>query len=228
MKITACCHPLLEPLLPRPVPAAHALPDWLGEMPAQVDAATLGGAAVRTLKHCPPVIDAMRLGVLILCPTDITVRGGEVSWDWDPPILTDADISRAPIGVHMTEQAEGSPYAGQQLVLKFMNFWTLETPPGWSLLFMHPQGYPDLPFITLSGVVDCDTYKDGYVHFPVLLKLGFEGVIARGTPVAQAVPVQKEMALDIAVMSPAQIADNRAVQGDLAREPGHYRKVFRR
>lgn len=228
MEITARCHPLLEPLLPRPVRAAQALPDWLGEMPAQVDAATLGGAAVRTLKHCPPMIDAMRLGVLILCPTDITVRGGEVSWDWDPPILPDANISRAPIGVHVPEQAEGSPYAGQQLVVKFMNFWTLETPPGWSLLFMHPQGYPDLPFTTLGGVVDCDTYKDGYVHFPALLKPGFEGVIPKGTPVAQAVPVQKETALDITVMSPAQVADNRAVQDDLSRAPGQYRKVFRR
>lgn len=228
MEITARCHPLLEPLLPRPVRAAQALPDWLGEMPAQVDAATLGGAAVRTLKHCPPMIDAMRLGVLILCPTDITVRRGEVSWDWDPPILPDANISRAPIGVHVPEQAEGSPYAGQQLVVKFMNFWTLETPPGWSLLFMHPQGYPDLPFTTLGGVVDCDTYKDGYVHFPALLKPGFEGVIPKGTPVAQAVPVQKETALDITVMSPAQVADNRAVQDDLSRAPGQYRKVFRR
>ena len=228
MKITARCHPLLEPLLPRPVPASQRLPGWLGEMPAEVDAATLGGAAVRTLKHCPPIIDAMRLGVLILCPTDISVRAGEVSWDWEPPILTDADISRAPIGVHVPEQAEGSPYAAQELVLKFMNFWTLETPPGWSLLFMHPQGYPDLPFTTLGGVVDCDTYKDGYVHFPALLKPGFEGVIAKGTPVAQAVPVQKETALEIAVMSPAQIADNRAVQGDLARALGHYRKVYRR
>ena len=77
----------------------------------------------------------MRLGVLILCPTDITVRAGEGSWDWEPPNLTGADISRAPIGVHVPEQAEGSPYVAQQLVLKFMNFWTLETPPGWSMPF---------------------------------------------------------------------------------------------
>ena len=46
-------------------PAAQALPGWLGDMPTQTEAETLGGASVRTLKHCPPVIDAMRLGVLI-------------------------------------------------------------------------------------------------------------------------------------------------------------------
>lgn len=228
MKITARCHPLLFPLLPLPVPAAQALPGWLGDMPTQTEAETLGGASVRTLKHCPPVIDAMRLGVLILCPTDISVQGGEVSWDWDPPILDDANISRAPVGVHVPEQAERSPYASRQLILKFMNFWTLETPPGWSLLFIHPQGYPDLPFTTLGGVVDCDRFGNGYVHFPALLRSGFEGVIAKGTPIAQALPVQKETTLEIAEMSPAQIADNRAVQDALAREPGHYRKEFRR
>lgn len=227
MKIIARCHPLLEPLLPRPVPAAQALPDWLGHMPAQVEAETLGGAAVRTLKHCPPIIDAMRLGVLILCPTDITVRGGEVAWDWDPPILPDANISRAPIGVHVPEQADGSPYAGQQVILKFMNFWTLETQPGWSLMFIHPQGYPDLPFATLGGVVDCDTYTDGYVHFPALLKPGFEGVIPKGTPIAQAVPVQKDVSLMVGTMSAEQVARNRDVQDALSRAPGQYRKLFR-
>jgi hypothetical protein len=228
MHIIARCHPLLEPLLPRPVPAAQALPGWLGEMPSKTWADTLGGAAVRTLKHCPPIIDAMRLGVLVLCPTEITVRAGEVSWDWDPPILPDANISRAPVGVHVPEQAIGSPYVGTQLILKFMNFWTLETPVGWSLMFIHPQGYPDLPFTTLAGVVDCDTYKDGYVHFPALLKPGFEGVIAKGTPIAQAVPVQKDLTLKVGAMSPDQIARNRTVQDDLSRVPGRYRRVFRR
>lgn len=228
MKITARCHPLLEPHLPKPVPASQALPGWLGEMPSVTQADTLGGAAVRTLKHCPPIIDAMRLGVLILCPTDITVQGGEVSWDWDPPILPDASISRAPVGVHVPEQAEGSPYAGKQLILKFVNFWTLETPAEWSLLFIHPLGYPDLPFNTLGGVVDCDTYGDGYVHFPALLRPGFAGVIAKGTPVAQAVPVQRQVTLDVQSMSPDQIARNRSLQDALADEPGLYRKDYRR
>ena len=227
MKITARCHPLLEPLLPKPVAASKLMPDWLGKMPTEVPAESLGGAAVRTLKHCPPVIDAMRLGVLILCPTDITVRGGDVSWDWSPPILSDASISRAPVGLHVPEQAEGTPYEQPELFLKFMNFWTLGTSEGWSILFIHPLGYPDLPFKTLGGVVDCDAFTDGYVHFPAVLKPGFEGVIPKGTPVAQAVPVLKELELDVGVMSDVQIEKNRSVQTDLSREPGHYRKAFR-
>ncbi|MEH6647295.1 hypothetical protein [Sulfitobacter sp.] len=115
-----------------------------------------------------------------------------------------------------------------ELILKFVNYWTLETPPSWSLMFIHPQGYPDLPFTTLGGVVDCDGFKDGYVHFPALLKPDFEGVFRKGTPAAQAVPVQKGIELEIAAMSPAQVMHSRTVQEDIARTPGHYRKSFRR
>lgn len=228
MKITARCHPALEPLLLPPVPADRALPDWLSTMPSVVESQSLGMESVRTLKHCPPLIDAMRLGILILNPVDLQVTEDELHWDWDPPILADAQISRAPVGVHVPEQADGTPLATDRLILKFVNFWTLSTEAGWSLLVQHPAGYPDLPFQTLSGVVDGDRFCDGYVHFPALLDPGFEGVIARGTPVAQVVPVRKETALDVGPMTDAEIAENRAVQEALASEPGVYRKRYRR
>jgi len=83
--LTARCHPALEPILPRPVLAADALPDWLRTMPSEVDSDTLGGAPIRTLKHCPPLIDAFGLGLLMPLAADLSVSAGEVSWHWDPP-----------------------------------------------------------------------------------------------------------------------------------------------
>jgi len=124
-------HPALEPILPKPVAAGRALPDWLRDMPSEVAAPSLGGKSVRTLKHCPPRIDALSLGVLIPLATDLTFTEGEVSWDWAPPVLEDARISRAPIGMHVPEQASGAPFRmAPGLILKFMNFWTLEAPEG--------------------------------------------------------------------------------------------------
>ncbi|WP_152497469.1 hypothetical protein [Roseovarius sp. THAF8] len=228
MKITARCHPALEPLLPPPVPAGRMLPDWLSRMPSEIAAESLGNESIRTLKRCPPFIDAMRLGVLILSPVDLLVKDGELHWEWDPPILEDAQISRAPVGVHVPEQADGTPLATESLILKFINYWTLSTEPGWSLLFHHPAGYPNLPFQTLSGVVDSDLYTDGYVHFPALLDPGFDGIIPRGAPVAQVVPVRKDSTLEVITMTESEIADNRAMQDGLAREPGLYRKRYRR
>ena len=192
-------------------------------------AESLGGGEIRTLKHCPPFLDALGLGVLILLPTDLTVTDGQLSWDWDPPPLPDTAMTRAPIGVHVPEQAQGAPVdTGGRLVLKFINFWTLETDPGWSLLFTHPFNRPDLPFTTLTGVVDCDLFRDGYVHFPALLDRDFDGVIPAGTPVAQVVPVQRGGQLEVAAMTPDQIRRNRATQDALQSAPGVYRKDYRR
>jgi hypothetical protein len=228
--ITARCHPKLRPILPEPVPAAEALPDWLRTMPSEVAAPSLGGEAVRTLKHCPPLIDALSAGVLIPLATDLHVAGGEIAWDWDPPILEDALISRAPVGLHVPEQATGVPLRmATNAVVKFMNFWTLQAPPGWSLLFTHPLNREDLPFRSLSGVVDCDLFGDGYVHFPALwTDPGFEGTLPRGTPVAQVFPLRRDgLVLELAEMGEAEIARNREVQRALAEDRGVYRKRFR-
>lgn len=228
--IRARCHPALEPILPKPTPAKAALPDWFKAMPSEVQAATLGGAEVRTLKHCPPLIDALSTGVMIPLAADLTVAGGEISWDWDPPILTDARITRAPVGLHVPEQATGAPFRLDiGAVVKFMNFWTLEAEPGYSLLFTHPLNREDLPFRTLAGLVDGDLFKDGYVHFPALWTTpDFDGVLPAGTPVAQVFAVPRAgQGLEVGVMDPAAVARNAEVQRRLGTERGVYRKDFR-
>jgi hypothetical protein len=228
--ITARCHPALKKLLPPPVPASRGLPGWLKKMPSEVESGTLGGATIRTLKHCPPFIDALSLGVLIPLPCDLTIQDGEISWDWDFPTITDSPITRAPIGVHVPEQAQGMPLDLKgQIVIKFTNYWTLEAPKGWDLLFTHPLNRADLPFQTLSGVVSGDRFTHGYVHFPSLwTDCGFEGVLPRGTPVAQVIPTPRvQPELSVVEMQPADIDESRAVQEALQAEPGVYRKIYR-
>lgn len=228
--IRARCHPALEPLLPKPVPAATALPDWLKSMPGEVAAPTLGGEAVRTLKHCPPIIDALSAGILIPLACDLIIEGGEIRWDWDPPVLEDAAITRAPVGLHVPEQATGAPFQlATNAVIKFINFWTLSVPEGFSLLFTHPLNRTDLPFHSLSGLVDCDRFGDGYVHFPALwTDPDFDGILPKGTPVAQVLAVPRNaQALETGVMTAEEIARNREVQTQLAEERGIYRKRYR-
>ncbi|MCW3783308.1 hypothetical protein [Defluviimonas salinarum] len=230
MKIIARCHPALEPILPTPVPAARALPHWLRTMPAEVAAPTLSGMTVRTLKHCLPFIDALSLGLMIPLATDLTVEGGEIAWDWDPPVIADAPLTRAPVGLHVPEQATGAPLpVDGQLMVKFINFWALEAPEGWDLLFTHPLNRADLPFRTLSGLVSADRFRLGYVHFPALwTDPGFEGVLPAGTPVAQVIALPcSQPGLEIATMSEAVIAESRHIQETLQAEPGHYRKSYR-
>ena len=82
MRIVFRCDPALEPYLPRPVPAREALPRWLADMPRQAlsDAHAM---EVRTVKHCPPFIDAMSHGFIMPLPCDVRVEDGVLAWDWD-------------------------------------------------------------------------------------------------------------------------------------------------
>lgn len=231
VKIVARCHPALRPILPEPTLAARALPSWVKTMPSRAASPSLGGIEVRTLKHCPPLLDALTEGLLIPLAADVTVRGGALEWDWSPPPIPDQLTTRAPVGLHAPEQATGVPLPlADRFVVKFMNFWTIETPPGWSVLFTHPLNREDLPFRTLSGVVECDRFADGLVHFPALwTEPDFEGVLAAGTPVAQAIPIQREeVELVLEEFDPDHAARTRAMQAALQNEPGHYRKLRKR
>ncbi|MDD3446341.1 MAG: hypothetical protein PHS60_13075 [Zavarzinia sp.] len=230
MKIRFSCLPGYEDYLPKPRLAAGALPDWLKRMPAEAASAVLAGANVRTVKQCPPFVDAMQGGILFPLAAEVTVRGGDFSWDWNLPRHPESRLTRSPLGLHVPEQAVGAPAVPPgQFVLKFTNFWTIDLPEGWSMLFGHPANRLDLPFRTLSGLVDCDRFRDGFVHFPALwTDPGFEGVLPAGTPVAQGWPVKREaLEIEAGAFDDAALARHLAVEEGLQAEPGFYRKRFR-
>jgi len=186
VKVVFRCFPEWEALLPKPVPASDALPEWLKSMPAAVHSDILG-AEIRTAKHCVPFIDALSRGFLMPLAADVVVSDSNFSWDWDLPPPSQGRPTRAPISFHLGEQVTGTPFANSDaLAVKFNNFWTIETPPEHSLLITHPLNRPDLPFRTVAGIVDCDHYSHGFVHFPARwTDHSFTGTLNRGTPVAQ-------------------------------------------
>jgi hypothetical protein len=62
------------------------------------------------------------------------------------------------------------------------------------LLVTHPVNRYDLPFTTLTGLVDTDLYKDDFINFPAQWRNPkFRGVLPRGTPVAQCLPVKRDL-----------------------------------
>src|SRR5947207_14287695 len=70
MQVTFRCDPALLDLLPRPVPARAALPDWLRAMAPRAPS-ELHGREIRTVKQCPPFVDAMSHGFMLLLPCDV-------------------------------------------------------------------------------------------------------------------------------------------------------------
>jgi hypothetical protein len=223
------CPPALEGLLPEPIPAAEGLPDWLRTMPAQAFSG-LTGAEDDTLKRCPPVVDAMTAGFLILLPCDVRVEEGEFSWDADWPAGGPLAFARSPIGLHDPAQVEGTPlHDPDRFLVKFHNLWTIEAPEGYALLFTHPVNRFDLPFTTLTGLVDCDRFHDAWVNFPAVWRdTDFRGVLPKGTPVAQVFPIRRERwAMQAQSLTESEAQAAQAMLGEISRDRGVYRKRFR-
>ena len=93
----------------------------------------------------------------------------------------------------------------------------------------HPVNRGDLPFRLLTGLVDADRFTDVGILFPaVWVDPAFEGVLERGTPVAQCFPVARE-ALDLVceAFSPEDAARYERTADGLLSTNGLYRKAFR-
>jgi hypothetical protein len=205
------------------------LPDWFKAMPANAFSAVLQMEQM-TLKKCPPFVDAMTYGFLFPLVTDMRVENGAFTWDAGNPVGEGARYTRSPISFHDSAQVAGTPlFDDDQFIIKFNNFWTMETPPGYSMLITHPVNRADLPFTTLTGLVDCDRYRDTFVNFPARWRdLNFSGVLPKGTPVAQCLPIYRNVwQPHFEVMADDALDRLQQTAATLATKEGIYRRQFR-
>jgi hypothetical protein len=228
MRMIFRCDPALEKFLPRPYPGRGALPDWLRAMPAKAHS-DIHGRDIRTVKQCPPFVDAMAYGVMIPLPCDVRVISGAFSWDWDIPEPATSGHPRAPLSFHPAAQFPDAPFSNGKAALKFNSFWTIELEPGWSLFATHPVNRDDLPFRLISGLVDADLFHDGGINFPaVWARADFSGVLAKGTPVAQCFAVPREQPqLVFERFDDAHRASYSKTVAEVLAAPNVYRKHFR-
>jgi hypothetical protein len=232
MALTFRCAPELDKILPRPIPAVLGLPDWFKAMPQRTFNPSIGKDD-QTVKRCPPFIDAMTYGFLIPLAVDLEVRDGEFSWNFEGPAGVVGDVAefpQSPIDFHDPSQVVGTPFFDEdRFVIKFNNFWTIEAPAGYSLLFGHPANRADLPFTTLAGLVDADRFHNFPIQFPARWhKPDFNGVLPKGTPIAQCMPVKREgWTARFDVLSAEDTAELVETRVEILRQPGYYRRQFR-
>ena len=223
MKITFRCVPKLSEVLPRPVPAVEGLPDWIKSMPATMFS-KLKQAEIDTVKRCPPFIDAMSYGYLMPLAVDIEFRRGRLTWD------RETLGGKSPVDFHENIQVTGSPlFDADRALLKFNNYWTIQTPPGYAVLITHPVNRYDLPFLTATGLVDSDRYYENFINFPARWHdAKFNGVLKKGTPVAQCIPIKREVWAESFEVMDAKAAERLiSISNAIDTEPGVYRKRFR-
>jgi hypothetical protein len=126
---------------PQPIPAAQGMSPRIKWMPAEFTDEK--GVVLNTVKRCPPFTDAMSSGYLVPVVADIEFTMT------DKGLLHKASLPI--IDTHDPRQL--APDMDRLLVLKFLNPWTVVTPPGWSSLFIAPLNRFEIPFQPLSGVV---------------------------------------------------------------------------
>ena len=176
------------PHIEQPQPADRFIPDWYKSQESYINGKKepLGnGSSAGTIKRCMPVFDAITAGYIITTPTDVyvTQKEGEPYYEWP---------SMDSIGFHDVAQAPEHPSRnGLNLYPKFINFWGIKTPVGYSCLFVQPFHRKSV-FTILPGIVDTDSYTNA-VNFPFVLNdKTFTGIIPAGTPMAQVIPFKRD------------------------------------
>ena len=171
----------------QPQPASKFIPDWYKNMESYTGKERKpdgGGGTTATIKRCMPVFDAITAGYIITLPADVyvSIKEEKQFFEWSTLGL---------IGFHPIEQAPNHPARNQHAYPKWMNPWAIKTPKGYSTLFTQPM-HREAVFTILPGIVDTDTYT-APVNFPFVINdPAFEGLIPKGTPIAQVIPFKRD------------------------------------
>ena len=186
------------PLLSGPTPSKKHLPDWYKKTPmfsgdGKAHISGLAHLSTLTVKACAPFMDAMTSGYVVELPMDIEVvrellPSGDyrpiILWPVGPPPLNERpENGRSPLPI---------PVGHAETHFFWQNQIIMQLPKGYSMLVTHPLNRYDLPFTTLSAIVDADInpMSTGAVAF--FVRDNFEGIIPRGTPMYQIIPFKRE------------------------------------
>lgn len=174
-----------------PSPSIRNIPEWYRKMSkymfGEKSLKVYGSSTNLTAKSCLPFFDSLTLGYIVPLSVDVLVEqrdeGPYISWRFPDEVVS----------THSLEQVPGMPFpvGFSKTLFKWHNFYKIRTPKGWSSLIVHPMQRNDLPFLTVSAVVDTDKL-DLPVNLPFFLSDSFEGKIEKGTPIAQIIPVKRD------------------------------------
>lgn len=184
-----------EFLVPPPKPARNYTPEWYKKIPAFVDNKQeiepfVDGKRAKfntTAKMCVPFSDTFNFGYIQETWCDIFVnRNEDGTADVYFSSLPDLIEARDTLNV-----GESPDFYKNEFAWKIQ--WVPQLPKGYSVLYTHPLNHHDLPFYSLSGIVDADKFiyeRDG--NHPVLIRSSFEGFIPKGTPMFQIIPFKRD------------------------------------
>lgn len=180
---------MVEDLVPPPKPASIFLPEWYKKTKKfnykNPDFDENGKIKNVSIKQCMPFLDALSYGYIQETWTEIYIKNNsdilEYFYSSGPEIINNRGPGKVPNDYFLKEE------------FIWQIPWIPKVPKGYSILFTHPLNRIDLPFYTLSGIVDSDVFfhvPNG--NYPFYLKNNFNGTIELGTPMYQMIPIKRD------------------------------------
>jgi hypothetical protein len=216
------------------IPAAKGLPDWYKNTPETCPDSMPWEPG--TFKGCMPFLDAMTQGYIIPLWADLYVDSVyDEEQETFVPTFTWTPGSKPSIETHSPQQVEHMPgmkeSTGGNTAFKFINPWIIETPKGYSSLFVPPINQENSQFKAISAIVSTDMYPH-QVALPFIWTApsGWTGVLTRGTPIIQVIPFKRDdFKHDIREMSLKEQNMQQSTMHALnSTFKGGYKKLFRR
>ena len=146
------------------------------------------GGKMATWKGCPALLDAFTSGYVLKTPCDIEFfinDSSEIDVKIEDSKYDDFCEIRYPLS------GFPSPKGYRKESFAWMSDWGIQTPEGYSSLYLTPMNRFDLPFINTSGIIDTDKVSMPG-SLPFFLIEGWVGIIPAGTPYAQIIPFKRE------------------------------------
>lgn len=180
-----------EKIVEKPVPAKECFPDWYKKVPRYEEnkLKVVDGLRINTtMKACMPFLDTFLTGYIQNTWTDIYIDATDPE-DTKYSFALKPDIVVARPTINYYPQIEG--FVKNEL--SWRQQWIPQLPRGYSMIYTHPFNRYDLPFLSLTGIIDNDQYyMENIANHPFFVRDGFQGVIPAGTPMFQMIPIKRD------------------------------------
>jgi hypothetical protein len=197
-----------------PSPAKKNIPEWFSKA-SRFWFPELKNSL--SFKACPALIDVFLTGYFLKTPCDIKFDNGNLIIDEYYKDFCDyrPDMLGFP-----------KPFGFERSFHWYPN-WMPGLEEGYSAIYLHPINRFDLPFFTISGIIDNDKMNTPGL-MPFFLKNNFSGIVPQGTPFVQIIPFKREDWVSEEVMySINDIIERHQEQSNKFRVPegGAYKKT---
>jgi len=169
---------------PKPVKSGKCIPEYYKKLNVESSSDPRSGTA----KRCVPFMEAITAGYTIPLWSDLFVvaENGEIELTFPDNFPMTEGLGQHPY--HQLDDHPASHLSYGKDLLKFINPWIIETPPGVSCLFTTPMNHFETRFKLVDGIVDTDTYYT-QINFPFIWTGGDgEFFLEKGTPLVQVFP----------------------------------------